>query len=173
MIGNHGADPVGNDGAEGIVGEARDDEELLAAPAYRGVRLARRRDKNVPQLRQDAVAGSVPVAIVDLLEVVKIHHQEQQIDVGVGVIGIAQGEVPVVALNRGDVLVDMVDDVTPVSESGQCIGNRLIDQRGVGALQRFGTFLHQLCERLVSSTLRRRQRMAPLATSNSRAHHVR
>ena len=56
-----------------------EDEELLAAPAHDHVGLAQRLAQPLGDGDEDRVAGRVPVAVVDLLEVVEVD-QEQRLD---------------------------------------------------------------------------------------------
>ena len=58
-------------------------------------------------LRQDAVAGEVPDAVVDRLEVVEVEDD--------------QGEVPVVAVCARDLAGERLVEVAAVVQAGQCV----------------------------------------------------
>ena len=110
------------------VGVRQHDAELLAAEPDRHIAVARELAQQVAEPSQDAVADVVPVAIVDLLEVIQI--ADQQCDVRV--LGQQTGEATAVAhagqgVMRGEVtqLPAMLDRVLQ--------GGRVIDQQADGA----------------------------------------
>ena len=57
------------------------EQEFIAPPTDQSVRLAVDANENLFRLDDDPVAGLVSVGVVDALESIQIHHQEQQVEV--------------------------------------------------------------------------------------------
>ncbi len=84
--------------------------ELLAAVARRHVGVAHRVAQRRPDAPQHVVAGLVPVAVVELLEVVEVEHDER--------------ELAAVAVDLGDLVVEVVDEGAVVVEAGETVAER-------------------------------------------------
>jgi len=63
------------------IGLPSHEQEFIAAPANQGVRLTAHTHENFFRLDDDPVAGLMSVGIIDRLEAIQIHHQEQQVGV--------------------------------------------------------------------------------------------
>lgn len=88
--------------------------EFFAADAGDQILLAYVALEHIGQLAEHAVAGEVPVLIVDPLEQVDVDH--------------AQRQGSLVTLGAGDFLVEELGEMTPVTETGQgVVGRQLVD----------------------------------------------
>ena len=63
-----------------------------------------------PDAAQQLVAGLVAVAVVELLEVVEVEHEQR--------------ELAAVAVDLGDLVVQVVDEGAVVVEAGEAVGER-------------------------------------------------
>ena len=90
-----------------LLGLGQDDRELVAPVSDGYVGRAQSLSENVPHVDQQLVTDGVPVAVVDLLEVVKVDHRER--------------ELGPVALRTCGLLVDALVEGATIAEPGQRI----------------------------------------------------
>ena len=90
-------------------------EELLAAPAHDHVGLAQGLAQSLRDRHEDAVAGRVAVAVVDLLEVIEVE-QDQRLD------QLPAGAAPLFLATS---VADEILEIAPVVERGQRIAAAL------------------------------------------------
>ena len=94
-----------------LVAGLEDDRELVAAEARERVVAAQQGLQARADLAQHLVAGVVPERVVELLEAVEVDQQQRQL--------------VAVVLGRRDRGVQRVDEVAPVAEPGEVVGERL------------------------------------------------
>ena len=121
-------DAAREDVAAGAVRVARDEQELLAAPADQAVGVAHDLREAAGDLGEHAVAAVVAVLVVDLLEVVDVDDVEDQVAVAGPVLRRrrvdAQGPV--------DVVLDDRREEPAVARPRQGVGERRLAQLAVG-----------------------------------------
>jgi len=104
------ADLLGDHERTGGIGLGKHERELLAAVARHDIDLAHHLAEHARELRQGMVAGDVTVAVVEVLEVVGVHHEQRH------VLG--------VALRASYFLVETKLQVAIVEHAGELIGDR-------------------------------------------------
>ena len=121
-------DAAREDVAARAVRVARDEQELLAAPADQPVRVAHDLRQPAGDLREHAVAAVVAVLVVDVLEVVDVDDVEDE----VAVARPALRRRRVHAQRPIDVVLDDRREEPPVARPGQRVGERRLAQLPVG-----------------------------------------
>src|SRR5690606_8644806 len=102
-------DPVGEDPGALEVRVGQEDEELVAAVAYRKVHRTGLGGEDPAEHAQDLIAGQVAVPVVVVLEIVEIEEEQDQTTAAAG-----RGELP------GEVVLEL----PAVRQPGQRVGHR-------------------------------------------------
>ena len=111
-VGEPGADPLGHGDGAVELRAGQEHGELLAAHARRRVDPAQVAAQQLGERPQRLVAGGVPAAVVDALEVVEVGEEERQ-----------RGVEPARA---GDLALERLDEAAAVDEAGELVGDGLL-----------------------------------------------
>ena len=138
-----GADLLGRDGRARQVRLAHQHDELLAAVAGDGVRLANRALDGARERLERLVAARVPVRVVEALEMVDVDHDDRQVR-----------SVPAA---RGELAIQERIEEARVVQAGQRVRHRepfhRLDQSGVGETERH--LLCNACRKLLARRVER------------------
>ena len=123
------AQTLGDFGGTVRVGETRNDEEFLSAPAHDHVRFAEFRAQQCGELHENGIAGGMAVGVVDRLEAVDVEQEEHEI-AAAGLVRAAMR-----AQGRLDIGTDVAAEESAIAQPGQRIGEARLLELVHGKLQ--------------------------------------